>query len=252
MSKLNHQKKTNTEIHYNNVSFPPRAPQRACKSFYECTVLLSLYELWGLGLLPGLPKTNEGSLFPVQAYNKMDRTQWNVVAQLGSRSKYAVPWASRWHDCDWTRHQESRSKQSLVFWPPAQCRAGPHTHTQMQSTRSHTFLHSSSLTNTCTHAGWTEAESWKRRWGPCIAFYLTLLVRLDPALTVTSLLLSSLSSSLSPSLFLLKAWSQSFSIFSCDFRLSSEEQTKWHLHSPPNSRVWLNVCFCLIRIKQAH
>lgn len=41
---------------------------------------------------------------------------------------------SWWHDCDWTRQRESRSKQSLVFWPPAQQRAGPHTHTHTRCT----------------------------------------------------------------------------------------------------------------------
>lgn len=60
---------------------------------------------------------------------------------------------SRWHDCDWTRHRESRSKQSLVFWPPAQCRAGPHTHS-LHSTQTSKYTHASteSCTNTKTHA----------------------------------------------------------------------------------------------------
>lgn len=40
---------------------------------------------------------------------------------------------SQWHDCDWTRHRESRSKQSLVFWPPAQSGVGPHTHTHIHT-----------------------------------------------------------------------------------------------------------------------
>ena len=65
---------------------------------------------------------------------------------------------SWWHDCDWTRHRESRSKQSLVFWPPAQCRAGPHTHTHAH-THTHTHIpyciQRSMYTHMCTQSSTT-------------------------------------------------------------------------------------------------
>lgn len=78
--------------------------------------------------------------------------KWSVYKVITCRrvSSLHYEWVapavgSKWHDCDWTRHRESRSKQSLVFWPPAQCRAGPHTQNhKIQYTCK--FVHSPAVT----------------------------------------------------------------------------------------------------------
>jgi len=86
--------------------------------------------------------------------------KWSVYKVITCRrvSSLHYEWVapavgSQWHDCDWTRHRESRSKQSLVFWPPAQCRPGPHTHSLYGTqTSKYTRACAQSCTNTETHA----------------------------------------------------------------------------------------------------